>query len=89
MKSWVDFWIVSVIFAVYKYTHFQLLFSSEEHILRYQWQVLALDLLLPGARGRVGPGELELVTRDPEEDSFQSGRIFLVDLDTRFCLLNI
>lgn len=53
-----------------------MLVSSEEHLLSYQWKVLALDLLVPGAHGRVGPGELEPVTGTPGEDAFQSGRKF-------------
>lgn len=53
-----------------------MLVSSEEHLLSYQRKALALDLLVPGAHGRVGPGELEPVTGTPGEDAFQSGRKF-------------
>ena len=66
-----------MLFLLFTNAHtYQLLVSSEEHILSYQWEVLALDMLVPGAHGRVDPGALELVTGPLGEDAFQSGRIF-------------
>lgn len=43
----------------------------------------------PWSPWKGGPGELELVTGDPGEVAFQMEGFFLVDLDTKFCLLSI